>query len=239
MDPTPRLLPFALVGAFAALVVGGIALSLSSASPFEQQQLHDAAQATMSASGFALTDTNSVSTLGSAGAAPSESKTVVFRILYQAPDAVEETEAGSGGTTMSVILIGDRRFTSNGSTWAQLPPSPGVAAQAVQTILSPFRAAASAATVTKQGAVYRFVPTDSDQFLASVLGVRPSALSSPRLTATLRGDTVASETISALDGPQRLQVDLVFSAIGSSPPVSAPPTSSLVPAPSSSTAPTP
>src|ERR1700691_4648292 len=107
METRPRLLPFILVGVFAVLLIGGIALSLSTAPPLAQEQLHNGANATLSASGFALVDTNSVAPLTSGAAAPGSAETVVFRVLYQAPDAVEESEAGTGRETMSIILIGD------------------------------------------------------------------------------------------------------------------------------------
>ncbi len=124
-----------------------------------------------------------------------------------------------------------RRFTGAGSKWSELPAEPGAAAGAVKTILAPLQAAASATTVTADGDVYHFVPTGSDRFLTSLLGVRASALSAPRLSATVRGGTVATESIAAVDGDQRLEVDLTFSAVGSSPPVTTPAASSRAPTP--------
>ena len=235
METRPRPLPFVLVGVFAALLIGGIALSLSTAPPLSQQQLRNGAAATLSASGFALVDTNSVAPLPSATAASGSVETVVFHVLYTAPDAVEESEAGAGGAIMSIILIGDRRFQGSGSQWTALPPSRGAGAGAVGTILSPLQAAASATKVTRHGDLYGFVPTSSDRLLTEVLGVRPSQLSSPRLTAVVRAGSLTRETITATYRHERLTVDLVFSRIGSAPPVTAPPSSSLVPQPGSST----
>jgi hypothetical protein len=234
METRPRPLPFILVGVFAVLLIGGIALSLSTAPPLEQQQLRDGATATLSASGFALVDTNSVAPLPSATAAAGSAETVVFRVLYTASDAVEESEAGPGGETMSIILIGDRRFQTSGSQWVALPASRGAGAGAVKTILAPLRSAASATKVTRHGDLYDFVPTSSDRLLTEVLGVRPSQLSSPHLTAVVRGGSLTRETITATYGHERLGVDLVFSRIGSAPPVTAPPSSSLVPGATSS-----
>jgi hypothetical protein len=235
METRPRPLPFILVGVFAVLLIGGIALSLSSAPPLAQQQLHDGATATLSASGFALVDTNSVSAATSGPAAPGSAETVVFRVLYQAPDAVEESEVGPGGETMSIILIGDRRFQGSSSQWTALPASRGAGAGAVKTILSPLQAAASATKVTAHGDLYSFVPTSSDRFLAEVLGVRASQLSSPHLTAVVRAGSLIRETITATYDHERLGVDLVFSRIDSAPAVTAPPSSLLVPGPASST----
>jgi hypothetical protein len=140
MQRTRPRLAYVLVGVFALLVVGAVALSLSSAPPVDAQQLSIAAKATMTASGFALVDTNSVTVVGSvpgaAGARP-PARTVVIRVLYQSPDRVQESEAGPTGGTVSVIVIGSERFRSNGAQWTALPPQPGLGAQAATTITSP------------------------------------------------------------------------------------------------------
>jgi hypothetical protein len=235
-----RVLPFLLVAVFGILLIGGIALSLSSAPSIEQQQLRNAATSTQDASGFELVDTNSVTPLAASPATAGQGpETVVFRVLYQAPDAVEESEAGPGGTTMAVILIGSHRFQGNGSSWTELPPVDNAGEKAVQTIMSPLRAAASATHVTRDGDVYAFVPPNVDQLLTSILGIRAAQLTSPHLTAVVHDGTLTESAITALDKSVRLGVDLVFSAIGSAPPVVAPPSSSLVPSPSSGAASTP
>ncbi|HVA02659.1 MAG TPA: hypothetical protein VMU64_02840 [Acidimicrobiales bacterium] len=230
MDSSPRALPFVLTGALALLLLGGIALSLWSAPPFVEQQLHDAARATMSASSFALKDTNSVSLLHSTAQSPGNGQTVgsvVFLVLYQAPASVQETEVEPNGATASVILIGDRRFRKSGSSWIELPPSAGLGARAVATITAPLQGAIDATHVTRQGDRYSFLPRDLDTLLTTALGVDPSRLSSPHLTAVVRGGTLTRETITAMVTNQRLQVDLVFSAIGSAPPVIAPRSASV------------
>jgi hypothetical protein len=224
----PRALPFVLVGVFAILLVGAIVLSLSTAPPLDEQQLHVAATATLNASGYVVVDTNSVTSPGST-VPVSGSEAVVVHVLYRAPEAIEEIEMGPNGQTDAVILIGAHRFRESGSQWTELPPSPRVDSQVVRTIRSPLQAAAGAVVVTRQGDLYRFVPPRLDRFLTSVLGVRPSQVSSPRLTAEVRGEFLAHERITALVGRQSLTVDLVFSDIGSAPPVVAPPASSLVP----------
>jgi hypothetical protein len=235
-----RALPFLLVAVFGILLVGGIALSLSSAPSIEQQQLRNAATSTKDASGFELVDTNSVTPLATGAASAGQGpETVIFRVLYRAPDAIEEAEAGPGGTTMAVILIGSRRFQGNGSTWTALPPAANAGEKAVNTVMSPLRAAASATHVTRVGDVYTFVPPDVDQLLTSILGIRATQLASPNLTAVIRDGTLTQAHISALDGTVRLEVDLAFSAVGSAPPVVVPPSSSLVPSPSSGAATTP
>jgi hypothetical protein len=236
----PRALPFVLVGVFAALLLGGIALSLSSAPSIAQQQLQSAAKTTAAASGYELVDTNSVTPLAPGAAANGQGpETIVFRVLYTAPAAVEETEAGPGGTTMAIILIGSRRFQGNGTQFTELPASEGAGPKAVGTIMAPLRAAADATRVTRHGDVYEFVPPDVGKLLTSILGVRAARLSSPYLTAAVHDGVVSHMQIGAKDGSVRLGVDLVFSAVGTAPPVTAPPPSSLVPSSSSGAATTP
>jgi hypothetical protein len=233
-----RALPFILVGAFAVLLVAGIALSVARSPSIEEQLLQNAANATMSASGFAVTDTNSATPVsaGPSGQQPSSpgAQTVVIRVLYQAPDAVEESEAGPAGT-MSVVLIGNRRFEGTGTQWTELPNSNGAGAGAIQRIMFPLRAASNATSVTRHGDRYSFVPAGPGSFLQAVLGLPPSALSSPILTAEVRGGYVVDEQISAVAQHERLRVDLVLSAIGSAPPVKAPSSLAPVPAPPSGT----
>lgn len=240
MSGRPQALPFVIVGVFAILLVGGIVLSLSNAPPLAEQQLHIAASATLNASSFTVVDTNSVTAPGAAAptAGPS-SGTVVVHVLYQAPDAVEESEVGPDGQSGAVILIGARRFRESASQWTELPPVPGLVNQVVKTILSPLQASSSAGTVTRDGDLYRFVPTSPSRFLLSILGVRPSQLSSARFTAEVHGEFLTHESISALVGRQRLTVDLAFSDIGSAPSVEAPPTSSAAPGAGSGLLPTP
>ncbi len=236
MDSSTRAMPFVLVGALAALLLGGIGLSLSSAPPFVEQQLHDAARATISASSFALKDTNSVSVLRSTAQSPGSSQTVgsvVFLVLYQAPASVQETEVEPNGATASVILVGDRRFRKSGSSWIELPPSAGVGARAVATITAPLQGAVDGGRVTRVGDRYSFVPKDLDTLLRTVLDVDPSRLSAPHLTAVVRGGTLTRETITAVVTNQRLEVDLVFSHIGSAAPVIAPRSAAVATPPAS------
>jgi hypothetical protein len=220
-----RALPFVLLGAFTLLVAGGVALSLSSAPPLAEQQLRLAAQTTMSASGFVLQDINSVTSVASSGASASggaPQERVAFHVVYQAPASVQETEADRSGANASVIVVGDRGFRKTGSQWTELAATAGLGARAVGTIMSPLRGAAGATAVSRRGDRFRFSPADLHQLLSTVLGVTTTPLSSPQLTAVVRDGEVTGEVITAVVGSQRLEVDLVFSSIGSAPPVKAP-----------------
>jgi len=223
----PRSLPFVLVGGFALLLVGGIVLSLSSAPPLARQQLQDAAKATMSAPSFAIVVTDSVTSLQpTSPASPSQALAPVrIRVLYQAPDAVEESEAEPGGATASVILIGSRSFRESNSQWTELPLDKGQGARAVSSTMIPLRAASNATEVTGQGGSYRFVPNQVQHFVGTVFGIDASEVSAPSLRAVVRGGYLTAETITAVFDHQRLALGLAFSAIGSAPPVSPPPVS--------------
>jgi hypothetical protein len=224
MSSTPRALPFVLVGAFAVLLVGGIALSLATAAPLAQQQLQNAAGNTVAAPSFAIVVTNSVSNLDSS--APSQSTqptgSETLHVVYQAPDSVKETLEATVGQSPSVIVIGDRLFRENGSQWVESPTSAGEGAHAVATIAAPLQLAMHATNVTRRGDLYRFDSTELSRLSKTVLGVDASQLSSPRLNAQVRNGVVTHELITAVVAHQRLELDLAFSAIGSAPPVQVP-----------------
>jgi hypothetical protein len=218
-------LPFVLVAVFAALSVGAIALSLSSAPPLAQEQLRGAAGTTLGASSFVLKDTNSVITVSSSGqpvASGRPQATVAFVVVYRAPDAVEETEVDQSGGSAEVIAVGDRAFRKTGSTWTELAASRGIGARAVATITAPLEGAVGATGVTRHGDRYSFVPADRHQLLTTVLGSTAASVTSPRFTAVVGDGALTGETVTAMVGHQRLEVDLVFSSVGSAPPVEAP-----------------
>jgi hypothetical protein len=219
-----RALPFVLVGVFGALSVGAIALSLSSAPRLAQEQLRGAAQETMSASGFVLRDDNSVVVVSASGQ-PVRSQphqNVAFVVVYQAPDAVQETEVDQNGGNAEIIADGDRAFRRTGSTWTEVASSRGVGARSAATILSPLQGAAGATAVTQHGDRYSFEPAHLRTLLTTLLGAPPSEVSSPHLTAVVHARELTDETITARVGDERLEVDLLISAIGSAPPVTAP-----------------
>ena len=223
MHSSPRPLPFVLLGVFAVLVVGAIALSLATAPPLAQQQLQHAAKATMAAPSFVLTVTDSVTNLqpsSSPNLQPSGTQTL--HVVYQAPDSVQETELGPGGQSASVIVVGDRRFRASDGHWTELPPSPGLGTLAVASIMAPLHAAANATDVTRQGDLYRFGGNDVDTLVRNLLAVGTSPLVSPSLTAVVSGGYVTHQRVTAVVGRQRLSLDLAFSAIGTAPAVEVP-----------------
>lgn len=225
MAPTgPRLLSHVLLGVLTLLVVGAIALSLATAPPDGPQQLRGAAEATVAAPGFELQDTNSVTSPAATGG---QARVEVINVLYEAPDRVLETGPGPNGQMVSVLVAGDRHFSRTGAGWEELPPSPGIGADAVQTVLSPLQAASGATDVARSGDVYRFLPPDLDRFVATILGTSPAALSSLRLTATVEGEFVTRVQVVGVLHGERLEVMVALSRIGSAPPVTVPPASQV------------
>jgi len=225
-DTEPPPVAHVLLALLTALVLGAIALSLWTAPPVAPEQLHAAAQATVAAPGFVLTDVNSVTALITPppGSAPNLRRTQMVHVLYQAPDRVQETGPGPTGGPVEVVVIGSDHWARAGhGPWQRFSPSPGLGAEAAQTVLSPLQGAADATVVVRHGDVYRFLPPDLDRFVATLLGTSPAQLSSLRITATVTGEYVTGERISGVLGRQRLEVDITLSSVGDAPPVTAPP----------------
>jgi uncharacterized protein YejL (UPF0352 family) len=219
-----RPLPFILLAVFGVLVIGAIALSLTTAPPLAQQQLQRAAKTTMAAPSFVLVITDSVSNQpGSSAQNTQPPGTQTLHVVYQAPDSVQETELGPGGQSASVIVIGDRRFRSSDGTWTELPPSPGLGTLAVASIMTPLQAAANATDVTRQGDLYTFGATNVDALVSNLLAVGTAPVSSASLTAVVSGDYVTHQTVTAVVGGQRLTLDLAFSDFGTAPAIEVPP----------------
>ena len=223
-----RAAPFLTVGVLGLLALGGLLLSLAEAPPVAVTELHTAAAATLAASGFDLTDTNTATPLGPSGTAGS----VTIRVRYEAPDAVEETGPDAAGHQVTVRVVGSRRFGLVGpSRWTELPPAAALGAKAAETFLSPLRAAASAPVVTGGPTTFRLVPAHEAAFVARLLG-RPSAqLTKVALSARVQGEFLTDERITAVLGTARLQVDLAFTTVGRAGSIPVPPPSELVASP--------
>ncbi len=125
MQPSPKIWSGVVLSIFALLVAGGIALSLATAPELAPQQLRVAADATLAAPGFVLTDSNSVTALGVSVPPAERTRAQVVHVLYEAPDRVRETGPGPNGQTVAVIVVGARHFDrAGGGRWQELVPSP-------------------------------------------------------------------------------------------------------------------
>ena len=202
----PRALPFVLVGAFAALLVGGIALSLSSA-PARRRAAAPRRGAGHHVGVGLRARRHQLGQRARAVAPVAEHRqptgTVVFHVLYQAPDAVQETEVEpERGRPPSVILIGDRRFRQTGSQWIELPAERRSRGAGRRRRSWPrCEGRPTPPHVTRHGRrlplrAHRSGPAPDH---GPRRATRPQ-LSSPRLTAVVRGGTLTHETITAVVG---------------------------------------
>ena len=218
METPPKLLPHVLLAVLTVLVFGAIALSLVTAPPVAQTQLRSAAQSTLDATGFRLVDTNAVTALGTT---PSR-RTSVIDVLYEAPDRVRESGLAASGQPTTAVVAGSSRLVNTGQGWTELPTQAGLGAEAAKTVLAPLQVVTTATDVSVRGDVYRFLPGDLTGFITTILGAPPSKLSGLEVSAVVRNGFVTEEDVSAVLGADRLSVALVFSAVGSAPPVTLP-----------------
>ena len=226
-----RLMTHTVLGVFTLLVVGGIVLSLVISTPDAVQQLRAGAGSTAQAQSFVLTDTNTIAPI-SGGNAAALTRSQVVHVRYQAPDHLEESGIDSTGEPVSVIVVGPRHFQrqAGDADYTELPPTPQLGTEAVQTVLLPLQGAAKASSAVDEpgppGAQsYRFLPDRPSLLITTVLGASASQLRDLRFTAVVRGDFLTDERITAEAAGDRLTVDLVFSLVGSAPPVTVPATS--------------
>ncbi len=225
--------PHAVLGLFMILVAGGIALSIVTAPPVAREQLHAAAANTAAASSFVLVDSTVVTTTGAGGAAG----TVVGRnrvsVVYQAPDKVSETRAGSSGS-VSVIEIGAKSYERvSGSKWVQLPSTGGAGGsqggEAAEDLLLPLQSLTAATGVVRSGQTYRFDPGDLPELLATFgLETSDSRPVSTSFSATVSGENATSLRIAANLGAHQAVIDLAYDSIGTAPAVTAPPAGDLI-----------
>ena len=213
------------------LTLGGILLSVWTAPPEAVYRLHLAANATASASGFVLVDTNSVTPLNAGlpiGARQQLGYHDVVRIVYQAPDRFEAQGTASGHPVTEVV-IGSALYEGFAGRWYALPSRRALGATAARTVLFPLVAAAGADDVVPRSGGYAFRPVHVDRFTLRLLGSHVARLTSVSVFAGVRGDRLTDERISAVRGGNRLIVDFTFTSIGSAPEVQVPPGSEVAP----------
>ncbi len=215
------------------LVAGGIALSIATAPPVARQQLHAAAANTMAASSFVLVDSTVVSTAGARGSAGTVMGRDRVTVVYQAPDKVSETRAGSSGA-VSVIEIGATRFElAGGGKWVRLTtPSqggPSIGRQAAGDLLLPLGSLTAATDVVRSGDTYRFEPGNLVELLATFgLGPQGAQPVSTSFSATVSGENATSLRIVADLGAHLAVITLDYESIGKAPPVTAPPARDII-----------
>ena len=225
------------LGALTLLTAGAIALSLATAPPVAEQQLHIGAGATTGVGSFVMDLTNTVTTKSTGAPAQSQSSHVHF--VYQAPDRVDETLATGNGQTVELVVIGNLRYehTAQGR-WVQLPAG---AAGSVSTgqaaingvVLVPATAATKATPVVRHGktssAAYSYDLSGQD--LATVyrvlFGVRGSLIAAHAFGAIIDKEYMTAQSFVAAAGNQTDAITVRYSQLGTAPQVHAPSSAAL------------
>jgi hypothetical protein len=228
------LVAHSLLGGLTLLSAGAIALSLLTAPPVAQKQLQGAAKNTAAASSFVLTDVNRIRTPApSAALGGKSSETGTVRILYQAPDRIRDEVHEGSGQTVTLVVIGDRRYEREGAgRWSVLPPSANVGvsngAAAAQEVLLPLESLAAATSVVNDGSDYLFVSGNEMLLLENLFGEQEAAqLSAVKFSARLRGEFIGSEVVTADEGTVRYRIHFQISSVDSAHAVVAPSASQI------------
>jgi len=237
--PAPGRESLLLVGALGVLSVGAIVLSLLTAPPIAEQQLHVGASATAGVGSFVMDLTNTVTTrpVLPRGVPQVQSSRVHF--VYQSPDRIDETLQAGNNQTVRVICIGNLRYerTAQGR-WVQLPNGPSGAvstcASAVSTVvLVPADAAAAGTGVVRHGETsnalytYDLAPLDLATVDRVLFGATPTVIASHAFDATIDKEFMVSQTFTAAAGRQTDRIAVRYSRLGTAPAVEPPPSSAL------------
>ncbi len=210
------------VGLLTLLSAGAIVLSLETAPPVAKQQLQSAAHNTIAASSFVLTDVNTISSstpIAALGGKKSESN--VVRIRYEAPDRIIDEITEPNGQNVTLLVVGDSRFERfDHRQWTQLPsvPRTGITTGAafVRELLVPLQSFAGATSVVHRGSNYFLIPGNESSLLQSLFGAQAaSRLTSVTFSATVNGEFVGSERVSAKRAGVDYTVAFFFSSVDS------------------------
>lgn len=227
MRTSSGVVPHTLLGVLVLLSAGAIALSLVTAPPVAQEQLHLAARDTLAASSFVLADRVTVKEPRPTPALGGKSSiTNTARIEYEAPDRIL-IQTVSAGRSMSLMVIGNNRYNkTDGGAWVKLPSVPQVGgtagSEAAAELLAPLQSLAGATSVVASGSNYRFDPGDRASLLANLFGQSAEPLTSVSFSAAVRGEFVAAVRILADLSGARYVIDFGFLSVGSAPPIEAP-----------------
>ena len=214
-----RAAPHFVLAVLTALSIGAILLSLATAPPNAEQQLRGAAGETVAASSFVISDAITVTQLGAKGPVQT---TRVARVVYQAPDRVEES-ATVNGRSITVLAIGDNRYERSGSgPWMVLGPGLGgvpAGRAAALSVLQPFESITSATDVTRRGDRFSFVPGQRQALLSELLGPQAAQLppGSTSFTALSSGQYLREFDMTASAQGGRFDIRLDLGSFGQAP----------------------
>jgi hypothetical protein len=224
----------------AVFTAGAAALSLASAPPVAEQQLRIGAGATAGVGSFVM-DLTSVVRGAARPSGPTQVERSSFRLVYQAPDRIQETQAGPNGTIEEIVIVGDRRYERVGGHWVQFPGSPtgsvSVGRSVAETfVLVPSTAASKAEDVVRHGQTsssrygYDLSGTPLAALFAALYRVPVSMTSGHVFGARVQAEYMVNQTFFAAAGGSSDTVTIHYSRLGTAPAVVAPPASALHPA---------
>ena len=203
-----------------ALSAGAIVFSVLTAPPAAETHLHQAARATVAASGFELQVVQ--------GQGPGQRPSAA--VDYRAPDQVViGAYPGSGGGVE--VAIGAKAWVSldGGKTWRTITSGPKPGAALAEQVLALPRALAKATGVSGRGDHLRVDATGSEllQAVGDASGHLPADVT-VRLDVTIADGVLKTVTVT-VRGPGRPPSSTTFrySRVGDAPPVKAPATGSV------------
>jgi hypothetical protein len=220
-----------LVGALGVLTVGAIALSLATAPPVAEQQLHIGASATAGVGSFVMDLTNTVTTKATLPGRAAQVQRSSVHFVYQAPDRIDETLVNATGRAVEIVCVGNSRYErTTGGHWVQLPAGANGAVSACQSavssvVLVPANAAAVGTPVVRHGQTsnaaytYDLTPADLATVLRVMFGVGPSVIAGHHFTAAIDKEYMVSQAFLAAAGNQTDLIGVRYSQLGTAPAV--------------------
>jgi hypothetical protein len=218
------------VGGLGVLAAGAVALSLATAPPVAEQQLHIGASATVGVGNFVMDLTNTVTTKAAAPGRAAQVQSSSVHFVYQAPDRIDETLRNANGQSLEIICIGNSRYEHTAGHWVQLPAGANGAVSACESavssvVLVPANAASVGTPVVRHGktsnAVYSYnlAPADLATVFRIMFGVGPSVVAAHHFTAAIDKEYMVSQAFLAAAGNQTDLIGVRYSQLGTAPAV--------------------
>jgi hypothetical protein len=233
----PRRGSLAILGMLAILTAGAAALSLASAPPLAEQQLRIGAGATAGVGSFVM-DVNSVVRGAARSSGPAQVEHSSFRLVYQAPDRIQEIQVGQNGATNEIVIVGNGQYERVGGHWTSVTGSPigslSIGRSIAETfVLVPSTAASKAEDVVRHG------QTSSSRYSYDLSGAKLAALfaalyrvpvsqtTGHAFGAGVQSEYMTTQTFFAAATGSSDTVTIHYSRLGTAPKVVPPPASAL------------
>jgi hypothetical protein len=224
------------LGVLTVLSAGAIALSLATAPPVAEQQLHIGSGSTAGVGSFVMDLVNTFTTQGAGPGGASQVQRGTQHIVYQAPDRFHEMISSGRGQGIDIIVVGSQRYQRKSPRlWTQLPSgATDIGLSAVNSlVLLPANTAAKGTPVTRHGQTsnsvyaYGLPPGPLAVVDAKLFGAGAGVIARHAFTVTIDKEFMVSQTFLATAGNQADRITVRYSELGTAPPVTPPPTSAL------------